>query len=443
MMVSTQHRQNALASDHAAGHPALPSHGTAPHSDAGAGSLLETSMLSIVIRFHAGADVALLDEALFSLSLQVYDDLELILAVQNASPDLLATIERLVAGQPWRTTPAVQLLPIEVPPGVDGRSELMNRGIFASRGRYLAFLDYDDVVYREGYAKLIGRLQTQGAAWAVGGCLKTQAEPTAAGWHVIDKHRLSTERTVSRLCWANFIPIHSYVIDRARLGDFALGFDTALARLEDYDFLLRLAEQHAPDFGLVDEMVCEYRIRLDGSNTTLDFQESPDPAAQREWERASDILSERKRSIRFELTATELSALHQAHIDSAAQLIDVRGAYDRQQQHVEQLHAHQQAIERELATRTAEVLGQREEIARQEIELARLRRANEIYERLLPTSVIELARRGVRWLRRCRSMTGLRRQRRKADGPQAAGFAGTQSPVIDDANASDAQVGSP
>jgi hypothetical protein len=57
------------------------------------------------------------------------------------------------------------------------------------------------------------------------------------------------------------------VIDRARLGNSELKFDESFTLLEDYDFVLRLFAAHEPDFALLDKPVCEYRIRLDGSNS--------------------------------------------------------------------------------------------------------------------------------------------------------------------------------
>jgi hypothetical protein len=57
------------------------------------------------------------------------------------------------------------------------------------------------------------------------------------------------------------------VIDRARIGDFDLQFDESFTLLEDYEFLLRLCAAHEPDFTRLETPVCEYRIRLDGSNS--------------------------------------------------------------------------------------------------------------------------------------------------------------------------------
>ncbi len=418
MMVSSQRAQQNSAVDSATTRPALLSIDTAAAADAGPdmGSLMETATLSIVMRFHAGADAALLDEALFSLSLQEYDDLELILAVQNPSPELLAKIERLVADQPWRSAPAVQLLPIEIPPGVDGRSELMNRGIFVSRGRYLAFLDYDDVVYRDAYTRLIERLQSQGSTWAVGGCLKSNSARTDQGWYVHEKYLPDYQSSVSLLCWGCVIPIHSYVIDRARLDDFALGFELSLTRHEDYDFLLRLAHRHAPDLTLATEAMCEYRVRLDGSNTILDFQQSPSPEKQREWDRCTAIIEQRKRELIFKFTAAELAELHRTRIDSQAHLAGARGIIAEQLQHIDK----QTCALRENVT---VIDRQRDEIIQLHQRVAQLSEALEQYRRCVPRGLVT-AGRGVRFAVR-RIVGAVRAVRRHVGWSSDASIAGS------------------
>ena len=45
------------------------------------------------------------------------------------------------------------------------------RGGEVAEGRYLAFLDYDDVVYPHAYQVSISRLNESGKAVALGGCL--------------------------------------------------------------------------------------------------------------------------------------------------------------------------------------------------------------------------------------------------------------------------------
>ncbi len=320
------------------------------------------STLSVIIRFHQGGNTQFLDEALFSLALQDWDELELLLMVQNATSELEAEVEELAHRQPWRVPPRVRVLSVTMPAGADGRSRLLNRGIATARGRYLAYLDYDDLVYPHGYRTLISRLRSHGYTWAVGGCLKARSLSAPGHWYVVEKTRLSKGRSaIKNLCAGNSIAIHSYVIDRARLGDFDIGFDEELTRGEDYDFLLRLATRHRPDLGVIEDVVCEYRMRMDGSNTVLDCQATASHEAQREWSHCLAIVDRRRHLLRWSVTIAELAALDSACDALDAQLQQHRAVIAElsatttqhsdliiaQQAHIEKLEAtiaHEQAV---------------------------------------------------------------------------------------------------
>jgi hypothetical protein len=69
------------------------------------------------------------------------------------------------------------------------------------------------------------------------------------------------------LCHKNFIPIHTYVIDRSRVNPRLLRFDESFSRAEDYIFLLGLAGEHTFNFTHLMAPVAEYRMRDDCSNT--------------------------------------------------------------------------------------------------------------------------------------------------------------------------------
>ena len=291
--------------------------------------------LSVVIRFHSGGSFALLREALVSLAQQDWNDLELILALQNPADEMEAAVRQLIGEQPWRVAPAVRIVPVQVPAGVDGRSRLLNCGVAAASGRYLAFLDYDDVVYRHGYALLIQQLQRGGCAWAVGGCVKARCVAAGDSWNVAERSRFATLRSVIDLLWRNFIPIHSYVIDRAALEDFEFSFDESLTRFEDYDFLLRLTAHSTPDMSMIDNMVCEYRMRVDGPNSALECHTSPSADAQREWKRCEAIVEKRKDGLRCSVNAAELVAHVQAFVDKDIEIAKLHELLDEHARHVQ------------------------------------------------------------------------------------------------------------
>lgn len=260
--------------------------------------------LSIVVRFHLPERLPFLEEALFSLAIQAWPDLELIVAIQNGTEELKHAIAEIFDRQPWLYRPRFAILLVSIPEGMDGRSTLLNRGIESATGRYLAFLDDDDVVYQHGYSTLIGQLQSSGLAVAVGGCRTAKVQRVSDHWFVLTKETpFAWGRTRNDLLWDNFVPIHSYVINRALVNSDDLYFDDDCPPLEDYDFLLRLCAKYQFDFSKLDVPVCEYRIH---SLNSIPYTADAPPSALASHVRAQKIINEKKKHLQCAVSVSEL-----------------------------------------------------------------------------------------------------------------------------------------
>jgi glycosyltransferase involved in cell wall biosynthesis len=272
---------------------------------------LSTDTLSVIIRFYKMDRLPLLDEALFSLALQYWQDLEVIVVVQNGTKETIDQITGLIHGQPWIELFRHKVVAAVIPEGTDGRSILLNRGIQEAEGRYLAFLDDDDLIYQHGYPTLIERLKSGGCAIAVGGSRVAYSRRESDHWFVTaKKNPFEWGKTRLDLLRDNFVPIHSYVIDRERVNASELRFDESFTLLEDYEFLLRLCALYDFDFSSRDVPVCEYRIRDDGSNSMPSSQETS-PAAREALERARSAIEARKKGIRLIVSARELEDIRE------------------------------------------------------------------------------------------------------------------------------------
>ena len=260
--------------------------------------------LSIVVRFHLPERLPFLEEALFSLAIQAWPDLELIVAVQNGTEELKHAIVEIFERQPWLSRPRFAILLVSIPDGVDGRSTLLNRGIESATGRYLAFLDDDDIVYQHGYSTLIGQLQSSGLAVAVGGCRTAKVQLVSDHWFVLTKETpFAWGRTRNDLLRDNFVPIHSYVINRALVNPGDLYFDDDCPPLEDYDFLLRLCARYQFDFSKLDIPVCEYRIH---SLNSIPYTADAPASALASHVRAQKIINEKKKHLQCAVSVDEL-----------------------------------------------------------------------------------------------------------------------------------------
>ena len=235
--------------------------------------------VSVIVRFADPARLPLLDEALFSLALQDHPDLEVVLVVHARAAPALDRARALLEGQPWAPGATRRAIAADVPPDADARARLLDLGLEAATGRYVAFLDDDDVVYHGCYAALVAALRASGCAIALGGAreavLRPAPLPPGGGHLQVERKRWFGRRPPDalrarlELFADNFAPIHSFVLDRARLGDFPLAFDAGYDRHEDYALLLRLLARFEPDVSQLTRACAEYRLRADGSNTVL------------------------------------------------------------------------------------------------------------------------------------------------------------------------------
>ena len=132
-------------------------------------------------------------------------------------------------------------------------------------GRYLAFLDYDDLIYPEGWRLLAAELEATGAAIAFGAVLNATVSRHGLVPLVTAKQHVFKGDGLHQLLRSNFCPLHSFLFDRTRLPP-GLVFDETLVALEDYDFLLRVVSQYPSSFRLKDKPIGEYLLKDDGSN---------------------------------------------------------------------------------------------------------------------------------------------------------------------------------
>lgn len=268
----------------------------------------ENDTLSVIIRCYKPERLPFLEEAIFSLSIQEWTELEIVVVIQDGTDEFVQSIREIIDHQPWQKEPKVKVHTIQFEPGIDGRSTLLNYGITHSIGRYLAFLDDDDVIYHHGYTTLINRLKEgNGAAIAIGGCRVAKTSQRAGHWYINTKNTpFARGRNRHDLYRENFIPIHSYVIDRQAVTSSELYFDDQMPPLEDYDFLLRLSTKHKFDFSDLDIFVCEYRIH---DSNSLPYTDDATQEQIAKLQRASELIEERKKNLSCTIPLQDIHAI--------------------------------------------------------------------------------------------------------------------------------------
>lgn len=252
---------------------------------------LVPGLLSVVMRHHDLARMDLLDQAVFSLAAQAYRPVEIVVATQCRVEGAKARIAELL--ERHRRVGGYAFRIVRVEADGDARGRLVNAGIAAARGQYLAFLDDDDVVYPGHYARLVGALARGTAAWAAARVRVGRFTRAPDGaLRCTSKSDLPAPASFDRLglMRSNYVVNHAYVVDRTRIGAFELAYSEETARGEDYALVLRLASLFEPEW--IAEPGSEYRLRDDGTNVN---PLAPLPAAlrarrDREWREGEDAV---------------------------------------------------------------------------------------------------------------------------------------------------------
>lgn len=197
--------------------------------------------LSVVVPTRNRID--LLAQTLYTVLAQQAVDLEVVV-VDDASDDDTA---RWLAAHP---DPRVRSVRLDTPAGVAGAR---NAGIDDARGRWVGFVDDDDLWMPGKLADQLAAAQATGASWAVGGAVVFSQGPQLL------QITPPPPRLADRLAWRNTVPGggSNVILTREALEKVG-GFDGSISIVADWDLWIRLLETGPP--ATVDRAVVAYRL---------------------------------------------------------------------------------------------------------------------------------------------------------------------------------------
>jgi glycosyltransferase involved in cell wall biosynthesis len=237
-----------------------------------------SDLVSVIVPAHNAAPF--LEETVRSALAQTYPQLE-ILVVDDASRDETAAIAARIEA----SDPRVRVLRFLKNVGA---ARARNVGIEAATGRYIAFLDADDVWLPEKTERQVALLEASGAALCYTG-YRTMDEHGTRKQTVIHVPRTVTYAELLR---TNVIPCSSAIYDTRRIGKVYMPH---ISKRQDYALWLHILRsaraRPLPAAVGIDEPLFTYRVRAGSVSSNKVSAARYQWAVYREIERMPLMLS--------------------------------------------------------------------------------------------------------------------------------------------------------
>ncbi len=255
---------------------------------------LSAPNIDVIIRYHDPNRWFELERCLFSLACSENVNVRASIVCQRFSESEIENLNRLCSDYQYMgQTLSYQVLNFVNEKPLDARSALLNLGIQRTDYDYIAFLDYDDVIYPHAYSLLIKTIVNEDVAMAFGGIFVKNVIQGSDFSITLSRLDRFKKGQIMDLFVDNFCPIHSYVIDRTSIDTRDLYFDERFTRLEDYEFLIRLCAKYPVSFSHLHDFIGDYYWKDDGSNSTL-VESSLTEANRKSWAEAAEMVKQTK-----------------------------------------------------------------------------------------------------------------------------------------------------
>ena len=142
-----------------------------------------------------------------------------------------------------------------------GVSAARNSGLKIAKGKYIAYLDDDDVFLPEHLETLLSFLEKSPYKVAYTDAYRTQLEKRDGKYAVIKREkRWSVDFNPDQILVKNIAPPISFMHERSCLDSVGL-FDEQLPFYEDWDLWIRLSRKYK--FAHINKVTCEHRVMGD------------------------------------------------------------------------------------------------------------------------------------------------------------------------------------
>ena len=209
--------------------------------------------VSVIVPTHNRVEG--LCEAIQSIQNQSFQDFEIIV-VNDAGDDVTAVINSFDDKR----------IRYFVHKKNKGLAAARNTGLKKSRGKYIAYLDDDDIYYFNHLETLVNQLEYSG--YRVAYSVANRAHQQKQNDYYVITHRdipYAYDFSYDRMLISNYIPVLCIMHERRCLKSSGL-FDESLNSHEDWDLWIRMGREYP--FLHLSKVTCEFRWREDGTSMT-------------------------------------------------------------------------------------------------------------------------------------------------------------------------------
>ncbi|MGE5458632.1 MAG: glycosyltransferase, partial [Methanococcaceae archaeon] len=147
-----------------------------------------------------------------------------------------------------------------------GLAASRNTGIINANGKYIAYLDDDDVYYPDHIEALVECLKKNNIRVAYTDAYRAHQQKKDDKYIITHKDiPYSFDFDYEKILWGNFIPVLCIMHEKACLEEVGM-FDEKLLSHEDWDLWIRMSRKY--EFKHIKKCTCEFRWRTDGSTMT-------------------------------------------------------------------------------------------------------------------------------------------------------------------------------
>jgi hypothetical protein len=173
-----------------------------------------------------------------------------------------------------------------------GPSAARNTGILHARGRWISYLDDDDLYYPDHLEVLVATLRRTGAWVAYTDSMRAIEEDRSGEWVVLSRElAMSNAFSRDQFLVENLTPVHNVMHEKA-CWEICGPHDESLEVLEDWDYWIRLSRLW--EFIHVSQATAEVRWRADGANATFEKRDLFPVCRSRIAEKIKNMLQEEK-----------------------------------------------------------------------------------------------------------------------------------------------------